>query len=136
MTLQSKTSQVSLQCLWSLQQNDHCRFWHNGFATQKRFSSVWPIQWNKQARFSDCCNAFIDFIVCDCSFITYHCTICKCCSYHKSPNNQTHVAKSDSNLLSSCWLAIELQNYRSATFTMIYKQFFDWIHCSLSADIV
>jgi len=23
---------------------------------------------NKQVRFFDCCNAFIDFIVCDCSF--------------------------------------------------------------------
>jgi len=32
------------------------------------FSAVWPIQWNTQARFFDCCNGFIDFIVRDCSF--------------------------------------------------------------------
>jgi len=34
--------------------------------TFNEFNS-WFIQWNKKARFFDCCNAFIDFIGCDCS---------------------------------------------------------------------
>jgi len=33
MTLQSKTSQVSLQWFDHCNKNDHCRFWHNDFAT-------------------------------------------------------------------------------------------------------
>jgi len=43
MTLQSKTSQVHCNNF------DHCK---------------------QQARFFGCCNAFIDFIVCDCSFFS------------------------------------------------------------------
>jgi len=39
----------------------------------KHCNAVWPIQWNKKVRFSDCCNAFIDFIVCDiCSWSQQH----------------------------------------------------------------
>jgi len=55
MTLQSRTSQVSLKNCDHCKKNDHCRFWHNDFATHwsvsVQCSAVWPIQWNKQARF-------------------------------------------------------------------------------------
>jgi len=52
MTLQSKTSQVSLQWLRSLQEKRSLPFLAQWLCNSlKYFRAVWPIQWNKQARF-------------------------------------------------------------------------------------
>jgi len=63
MTLQSKTSQVLLQWITAV-------FGTMALQLIEAFQCSVTYSMKQQARLSDCCNAFIDFIVCDCSFIS------------------------------------------------------------------